>query len=587
MIPERKGRAALMCIVLPSRVRSLPGSQTGPRAGTRSPSLAVSVAVLAAALAVLLGAGAALAGKPCADVPLGHWSYALLERLESRGVVDIDLSTLPVARTDVARAVREALEARESGGLPVELTERESWALDGLADEFLRGEVDTPVFSTEDERASFGLGVSLLTQGRYGPHSIEKEFWSGSVPGGITPERRDGGATLDVAVDSDDDSKLDFAADIDYELWGGFGDAIGFYADSQLLLGGQEGARQVRLSNRVRTWRGISSESHRAYLKLERPNYSVVLGRRGTAWGRSRWGRLLISGNAPTFDQLSVRCEVGALSFEAMHGFVEYVELGNETDLGEAESVFLAGHRLVIEGDRGSLGLAEAVVYSSELPDPVYVNPLMPFYLAQHNERENDNIQWSVDGVYRFAPGLTAYGEFLIDDLQYERHSKNPDKYGLTLGGAWYGAAAGFDVELTVEYTNVRNWTYTHKHTEHRFAHDGLPIGFELGPDADRVRAELALHPVPELTVGVAYEHARKGEGSLDAQFVSGEGKDDTFPSGTVEATDRLSLEVGYQGLDRLTAGLGFAYETVANAGNAPGENGDDVEFWAGVEVRM
>ncbi|MCK5596007.1 MAG: hypothetical protein KAJ04_01045, partial [Candidatus Eisenbacteria sp.] len=31
--------------------------------------------------------------RPPADVPLNHWSYPLLERLQARGVIDIDLST--------------------------------------------------------------------------------------------------------------------------------------------------------------------------------------------------------------------------------------------------------------------------------------------------------------------------------------------------------------------------------------------------------------------------------------------------------------------------------------------------------------
>ncbi|MEA3409199.1 MAG: hypothetical protein U9Q95_02515 [Candidatus Eisenbacteria bacterium] len=532
--------------------------------------------------------------RPPADVPLNHWSYPLLERLQSRRVIDIDLSTRPVSRSVVADAVSAARrsEATASGSLSA----REVWFLSRLEAEFVRGEVDTPAFSTGSGAASFGLGVRLFTQMRHGAEVRELNLWPGRVPGGITPLKDAGdGAGGDigdeadrgVGVEAGADAQLDVASAIGYEIWGGVEGLIGFYTDTQVLLVGQDGARQVQLSSRVKTWRGASASAERAYVKFERPSYSVMLGRRGTAWGHSRWGRLLLSGTAPTFDQLNVKYEVGALSFEAMHAFLEYEELGTETDLGDEESVFLASHRMVVRGKWGSIGFGEAVVYSSVLPDPVYLNPLMPYYMSQHNERSNDNVLWLLDGVYHVRPGLTAYGEFVIDDLQYERSTENPDKYGLTLGGAWYGAVRSFDAELTAEYTNVRNWTYTHTHTEHRFAQDGLPIGFELGPDADRFRAEFVFHPAVKWSVGTTYQHARKGIGRITDPFEAGENPEPTFPSGVVETTDRVGVELGYQSLERITAGLGAAYESVANVGNILGKDDDGWEFWVGVEFRI
>jgi hypothetical protein len=328
--------------------------------------------------------------------------------------------------------------------------------------------------------------------------------------------------------------------------------------------------------------------SERAYVKLERPSFSVVAGRRGTAWGRSRWGRLMLSGTAPTFDQLTARFRVGPVSFESMHALLEYEETGTETDLDDSKSAFLAGHRIVVRGGWGSVGVGEAVVYTSVFPDPIYVNPLMPYYLAQHNERENDNILWLLDGVHHVRPGLTAYWEFLIDDLQYERSSGHPDKYGVTVGGAWYGAVGRFDTELTAEYTNVRNWTYTHKLTEYRFAHDGLPIGFELGPDADRFKVELVFHPAVKWSVGTTFEHARRGEGRITRPFdLDEDNPEPEFPYGVVETTNRLSVELGYQSLESLAAGLGAAYESVNNEGNSFGSDDDGWEFWAGVEFRI
>lgn len=585
------------------------------------------------AVLVLSLAAAAHGARPPADVPLGHWSYPMLERLTARGVLAMDLSMRPVARSDVASAVEDALDPAAAARLA--LTEREAWALSRLAAEFVRGEVDSPLLRAADGDASVALGLRALTQATYGGEAVGLELWPGGAPGGVTALRAPvasgsaigcqagskraslwsrgletasglaGGPEPGSPRGSSSDYELDAASDLDFELWGGVGDAVGFYADSQLLLGGQEGARQVRLSTRVRTWRGIAFTSERAYLKFERPHCSVVLGRRGTAWGRSRWGRLMLSGAAPTFDQLDVRFRLGALSFEAMHALIEYEApdpgtgesvragaaalsaLGAPAGLGDGERVYLAGHRITVARGRGSVSVGETVVYSSVLPDAAYLNPLAPYYFSQHNERADDNVLWSADFEYRLIPGLVAYGEFLVDDLQYDRSTGSPDKYGATMGGAWYGTVGGLDAEITAEYSNVRKWTYTHDVAEHAFTHDGVPIGFRLGPDADLVTTEFVLHPGVRWSLALTVERARKGEGDTAVPFDGEENPEPTFPSGVVETSARAALELGYQDLAGLAAGVGAAYRSVSNVGHVSGSDDDGWEFWAGIQFRI
>jgi hypothetical protein len=210
---------------------------------------------------------------------------------------------------------------------------------------------------------------------------------------------------------------------------------------------------------------------------------------------KARWGRLLISGTAPTFDGVTADLHVGSLSLYALHTVLEYGTIGTEEHLALSDHVFMAAHRAALDGRWGELGVSEAVVYSATIPEPAYLIPLIPYYLSQHNERENDNDLWSLDILGRPLPGLDVYGEFLVDDLQYERDTGHPDKYGATIGAAHYGSVLGSDLETRLEYSNVRKWTYTHERVEHRFAQDGRPIGFDLGPDADRVTFEVVLHP--------------------------------------------------------------------------------------------
>ncbi len=110
---------------------------------------------------------------------------------------------------------------------------------------------------------------------------------------------------------------------------------------------------------------------------------------------------------------------------------------------------------------------------------------------------------------------------------------------------------------------------------------------FELGPDADRFRAEFVFHPAVKWSVGTTYEHARKGRGRISDPFEPGDDPEPTFPSGVVETTDRVGVELGYQSLERIAAGLGAAFESAANVGNILGKDDDGWEFWVGVEFRI
>ena len=498
--------------------------------------------------------------RPPSDLPIGHWAYPLLERLSARGVLSLDMTTLPLSRSDVASelAARNGATENPAGR---GLSPRERWALDALAAEFLRGEVEEPVFSRVSGGAALGFGLLLGSEVLYDSEGAGESSGSGS--------------------------DIDASIDVTYELWGGVGRRLGFYADTSILLEGQDGPRVEALSSRARTWRGTAVHADRAYLKYEGEHLSAAVGRRGVAWGRSPGGRLLLSGGAPTLDCVEARFTVGALELQALHSFLERTELD---ELGGADSLaqasgqtFLAAHRAVFSGSWGSVGVGEAVVYSGDLPDPSYLNPLLPYYVSQHNERADDNILWALDFLARPLSGLDLWGEFLVDDLQYDRDTGAPDKYGATVGAKYFGTLGRGDYEATWEYTNVRKWTYTHHVAGHRYTHDGEPLGFELGPDADRLSAEVAYHPWPRWTCGAGYSFSREGDGNIGLPFQKGEDDEPTFPSGNVTKTHRAKAFLEYDRPGRFSASLGgsLAFQTDDE------EDDDSYEVWARVLFRI
>ncbi|MFH1501901.1 MAG: capsule assembly Wzi family protein [Candidatus Eisenbacteria bacterium] len=538
--------------------------------------------------------GLRLDPRPPADLPLDHWAYPLLTRLVARGLLELDLTTLPVSRAQVAsalakRAGRAQSEAsRGAAGSAGEdrderVSERERWALSILTSEFLHGRVDEPLLVVRSRESALGLGFVFGSEVSCAHADVPTTAHPHDTrPHADVPTTAHPPDTRPLGEEPEDEFSV--SGTLSYELWGGVGENLGFYADSTILLEKQDGPRTERLSSRARTWRGFSVSADRAYVRYERENLGIAIGRRGAAWGRSPRGRLLVSGTAPTLDGVEARFRVGSLTLQALHAFLE--RAGTDGAVGDTlrgDRVFLAAHRAVFSCSWGSLGLGEAVVYSGSIPDPAYLNPLLPYYVSQHNERANDNILWSLDFAARPVRGLEVWGEFLVDDLQYDRDTGHPDKYGATVGAAYYGTFDSKDWELTCEYTNVRKWTYTHHVTEHRHTHDGRPLGFELGPDADRAVVELVYHPSALWGVSAGYSFSREGEGSATVPFVEGEDDEPTFPSGDVLYGHRTAMSLGYEDPGGLCAQFGGAFVL----GWSDLRNEDSYEFWARVRFRI
>ena len=118
------------------------------------------------------------------------------------------------------------------------------------------------------------------------------------------------------------------------------------------------------------------------------------------------------------------------------------------------------GQRSAGDG-RGSLvpwlamGFSEAIFFVSDGLDLAYMNPLIPWYPVQWNERDDDNAMLCLDATVRPLRGLAAYGELLIDDLQYQTEWGRPSRLGWTAGIEGYASSTA----ITAEYTRTLDGT--------------------------------------------------------------------------------------------------------------------------------
>ncbi len=262
---------------------------------------------------------------------------------------------------------------------------------------------------------------------------------------------------------------------------------------------------------------------------------TVSLGRIPLRWGPGRFAGLLISGKAPAMDMLKLDLELGRMV--SFSGFTATIDSDSST--------WLSAHRLDIKPSENlRIGLSESILFSAGNIDLAYGNPLIPWYPVQWNERVDDNAFMCLDCSWRPLKGILLYGEFLIDDIQYENVNDVPNKLGFTAGSDLFHTGTGLGGVL--EYTAVQRYVYSQRKEVNYYLHDDRIIGCQLGPDADRFTAELSWCGMENITAALRGSRTRQGEADVYEGWPDSVQAGGSFPSGVVETTDRLSLDLGW-----------------------------------------
>jgi hypothetical protein len=296
------------------------------------------------------------------------------------------------------------------------------------------------------------------------------------------------------------------------------------------------------------------------YLSWEADPLSLLVGRIPQRWGPGRFTQLLLSTNSPALDMLKVSLEMGSL----------FTFSGLTATVSSDSGTYLVAHRLDLTPARSlRIGLSEAILFRSEGLELAYMNPVIPWYPVQWNERDDDNAFISFDALWKPFSGLAVYGEFLIDDIQYENQGGFPDKLGWTLGADW--AHPGSGLAGVVEYTRIDRYVYGQRRECNYYLHDGVIIGSDLGPDADRITLSTGSATFWPFTSVITLNHTRHGEGSVAEGWPDSVQATGSFPSGTVEHSTGAVLDLSYFHSDWLEVHGSISRSWVRNLDNVHG----------------
>ncbi len=532
----------------------------------RSGFLVVMVFGAAAILAGVLMAPAARAET----IPPDSWVYEALRSFELRGLAALE-PTLPYTFDQCEAYTREIVANVEARG--VALGPRHAFLLERLVKQFVgmrdrpEDRWSKPVYVERDGDRFAAFDASIGASVRKNPDQKKGEANGLAVPGILV----------------------------------GFGHNVTMETSYRLVMAPERGrnANTQKPSARLRSYRGLTAEFERGLLDASGDWWEVRAGREYMHWGSSLHNGLILSSTTGSLDHVGARIRLGRFALSMFQASLD----------PDGMRRHLAGHRLTVALPRGAfVGISETVLYAGRDFDYIYLAPLSIFYAQQFNERSNDdNILWAMDWKVPLRRGLLFYGEFLIDDFQYERgENAGPDRIGISAAIDAFFTVWGRDLELSGGYTAISKYTYAHGDYYDHHATDyvagvgnsfawGSPLlGSPLGPDAERgfVRATVGASARASIVLEVA--RARYGGGSMAVNGYLVDIPDNAlgdypFPSAPVLVVNDLSASLRYD-LDHgtyVSAGACMRFREPKGDGLAKALGEDETVGWLEVVLDL
>jgi len=488
------------------------------------------------------------------NLPLDHWSYNFLARLEARGLVDsYELRVRPIPRDRLAAIVYKVY--RTASTQPDALSKTEQRLLEQLMSDL-----------SDEMRGRENIAKDLKKE----PHLFQVDDKTGTVYGDLLGRQ----AVISNRGRQYDPDQLLSETTLGGRLRGTLGGVLGFFAEAQnsMTRGEEKMAESFDPSKGspiVTSGANVFRDRATAYFVWEKSWIRVQAGRDEFDWGPAFRGGVAVSKNAPPADLVRLSLRFNRFKYSYMHAWLR-------SGLG---AKYLAAHRLDFRLMNGFyLGAAETVIYGGRDIEPAYLNPLMLYHIAEHHLGDRDNNNLAFDVTFTRIPNVTLYGEWFIDDMtsmeSWAHYFGN--KFAWVFGGLWADPLKLKNVDLRAEYTRISPYVYSHWDSLNIYTHYDKIIGNPLGPNADALYVELGWQASRDFRIEVNAEFARKGAGGADTTTRPTVGDRKDFLNGLVEKRSAGGFRLVDQVRRDVFIALSYSYRDTHNLHLQPGATSFD-----------
>lgn len=500
-------------------------------------------------LILLISQHAHLIFSQSSNLPLDHWAYDFIERMETKGILSkIRDGSRPFTRTKMANLVQRIVQCYHED--PDRFTTIDIQTIERLQSEFFK----------EMENRDFNLG-KILPEPHFYSWQNRRDYINFDLLGG--------GSTRFGSGDIEKSEKSLYTAYygglLRSSLWN-----VGLFSDTRIY---SEWGEKKYIQNYAPSQGypiGVNRDSSQAvwdisdsYFYFQLGLFQFEFGRDRVQWGPGQWGRLMLSGNTPSYDLLKVTAELEQFTFTWLHGELR----------SDFSHKWISAHRFEFSITPGlDVGIHESVIYGKRTIEIAYLNPILPYLVAEHTLGDRDNVALGMDIEYRGLNSLKIYGELFIDDLFAPWEFFNDfygNKWAVTAGFTLEDPFQFSDSRINIEYTRIEPYVYTHKDSVNVFEHYNYGLGYHsLQPNSDVFQLCLKHDINFSLKGEILFEFTRHGQGDRQIPHQESEGTKKQFLSGVIEKEKRIGISVQWEIIRDCWLGLFFNTFLIENQQN-------------------
>lgn len=244
---------------------------------------------------------------------------------------------------------------------------------------------------------------------------------------------------------------------------------------------------------------------------------SVQLGREKLLYGYSYSDPLALGGAHPNMDFIKLKFDYGIAHFSSMTTST-VGPYNSDRDSNYTKFIAFNSLRFSIP-NLFDIGIGESVVYSRGI-DIGYMTPFIFYKFVEHSLQDRDNGTLFFDMQTHFIKDLQFQGTFFMDESLLgglSDFNKQSNKVAIQGGTMWYEPVGIKDVSLTLQYTFIRPYVYTHFNPKNTYTSFGQILGNPIGPNADQIYTRLTYNFSDWLAMSLIYQRIRKGENVYDS----------------------------------------------------------------------
>ena len=277
----------------------------------------------------------------------------------------------------------------------------------------------------------------------------------------------------------------------------------------------------ARYSPLIDSWTQNSSDSDQIHLDnitgkityIGKGNFwSASVGRGKYEIGSNIGGSIILNDDCNDYGYFSNKFTFKELYISFLHATLIPDSTSNEDNKKYADK-FLVVHKIGwTPNNNFELFLGEEVIYGDRNIEVSYLLPITFWRATEHNLADRDNVLIFAGMNWKPIDKNLIYCNFILDELRKNEIFEDwwGNKYALQMGNS-YTFNQQRNLMLSLEFTAIRPWLYTHYILHNKFSHDGIGLGFPEGSNLIQFAAEFNFDLRQNLNINLHSSFTRQG----------------------------------------------------------------------------